>query len=244
MVNRMRHRPALLAALSALALVGCASPATGESPSAESSPTEPPAATPSPAATTLSASPTPEADDEASPAPSASASEGEPEDMDLQDGIRTNDFQRLPEELAGLNRVRAETDPGVHWAELEFMAPDQSAKMLLRIFLVRTPDGAYVPVASQDDEYAEASYASAVENLGQRSDELLEREASTPDRQWRCVEALKVETGVDQQICHGQAYGRVVEMQRLSAHEPDAQARNAAVDEVLADLSAGLDALA
>ncbi|SDL39897.1 hypothetical protein SAMN04488242_1415 [Tessaracoccus oleiagri] len=164
--------------------------------------------------------------------------------MDLQDGVRTNDFQRLPKELAGLNRVRAETDPGTHWAELEFMAPDQSAKMLLRIFLVRTPDGTYLPVTSQDDEYAEASYDSAVDNLAQRSDELLERGVSTPDRSWRCVEALQVQSGVDQQICHGQAFGRVVEMQRLSAHEPDVQARNAAVDDVLTDLSAGLDALA
>lgn len=143
-----------------------------------------------------------------------------------------------------MNRVRAESDPGTHWAELEFMAPDQSAKMLLRIFLVRTAEGQYVPMASQDDEYAEASYASAVESLEQRSDELLEREVSTTGRDWRCVDALEVEPGVDQQICHGQAYGRVVEMQRLSGHQPDAEARSAAVDEVLADLSAGLDALA
>lgn len=241
----MRHRPALLAALSAIALAGCASPAAEGSPSVESSTTEVPTAASSPATTAPPASPTPEADDEsASPAPSDSASEGQPEDIDLQDGVRTNDFQRLPKELAGMNRVRAESDPGTHWAELEFMAPDQSAKMLLRIFLVRTPEGQYVPMASQDDEYAEASYASAVESLEQRSDELLEREVSTTGRDWRCVDALEVEPGVDQQICHGQAYGRVVEMQRLSGHQPDAEARSAAVDEVLADLSAGLDALA
>lgn len=241
----MRHRPALLAALSAIALAGCASPATEGSPSVESSTTEVPTAASSPATTAPPASPTPEADDEsASPVPSDSASEGQPEDIDLQDGVRTNDFQRLPKELAGMNRVRAESDPGTHWAELEFMAPDQSAKMLLRIFLVRTAEGQYVPMASQDDEYAEASYASAVESLEQRSDELLEREVSTTGRDWRCVDALEVEPGVDQQICHGQAYGRVVEMQRLSGHEPDVQARSAAVDEVLADLSAGLDALA
>ncbi|NLE99096.1 MAG: hypothetical protein GX596_14080 [Propionibacterium sp.] len=244
-----RFTPLALTAL--VVLAGCASdePGAGDDPVVDAStpagvetatpvPSEEPSVEPEEA--TDAPVPT---DEEAASDDPEDAGQGDA-DPDLIDGVRTNDFNRLPQQLGALERISSQTDPQTHVAVLEYMAPDQSARSQVRIVLPTNADGSASPVTSDSHDEFVVGYDSMIDAFEGQGHDVIERTASTPSHEWWCAEALETQNGVDHALCQSFAHGRLVEVQHLSVAEADAAARNDRVDELLADLSQGLVGLA
>lgn len=178
---------------------------------------------------------TPGAGDTESPAQSASAPEEDADDPDLVDGVRTNDFNRMPQELGGMTRRESETDPQQHSARFNYMAPDESAMSQMLAYFPQGEDGQPGPVTSPDDPGYELAITSAVDAFAEVA-EPTQRQVNAGDLTWDCVEASQAQNDgeVDHSLCISLAYGRVIEVQYVTLHEPDIQTWQAAVDANLA----------
>lgn len=247
MVPRLVHmafprRLASLALIPLIALVGCAGDSDGGDPndaptSQPATPTSQPAATPTPPEETAA---------EASPGETATEAAAEPADADpdLQEGVRTNDFQRMPKELGELGQVSSRTDPQTHVALMEYMAADESAKIQLRAYLAESDDGTVHGVTSTSDEAYIVGYRSAKEAFEGPGNTVHEFTSSSGSHEWECVESPGSQGNIDHTLCQTLAHGRIVEVQYLAVAESDDQVRSDRVDAVLQDVADALTALA
>lgn len=252
---RIAHALATLTAL-ALGLAGCA-------PSPAGSPDDPEPAETSAAATETAAEPTAEATveeveeseapeesepEETASTPSEEPSEedgesGDPEDVDLQAGLRTNDFVRLPKQLGDMARTSLNTDPSKYQAILEYMAGDEQSR---GVVIVHIPfvDGEPSPVFDAGDPGYVQAVESAAEALKGDGKDFRERTVLAGGLEWTCMEVTEAQGGkFDHGLCATHAHGRMVELQRIAFPDGDPAARDAHTDTLLEDLAEGVLAL-
>lgn len=217
----LRH--IIAAAVPALILVGC-------SASPDVDPT---------ASTAASATPTPVETPSATASPDTSVDEGS--DIDEQDGVRTNSFNALPDEFGGMPLQGSQSDPSVHMAQRDYKAADDQTRLLIMAYIPQAQEEGYVPVSSNSDAGFRSAVDSAHLHLEDQGLEVIERSAAAGAYEWECFEALQTQaTSVDHSFCMTTGYGRVIELQRLAVHDPDAQARNSSMDALLEEISAAL----
>ncbi|HHT11643.1 MAG TPA: hypothetical protein GX013_00520, partial [Propionibacterium sp.] len=162
----MLRRLAPAAVLSLALLAGCAGAGEPAQPAetitadrTESVPaqtTEPAAEPTEPAPGTTEAnedaSPTPEVSDESTDeATSGATAEVGDANPDLVDGVRTNDFGRMPRDLGGMPQKRVETNPQEHRAVFQYEREDNRASAQLMAY-IPVIDGEPAPVFERGDE--------------------------------------------------------------------------------------------
>lgn len=250
----MLRRLAVAAVLPLALLAGCAAE-TADAPTQTPEPTvqsvEPSESAPAtelaePSPTTESVEPTPTPTLPPTTEPTLEETEDAPvedDDIDLVDGVRTNRFGAMPKELEGGYAQRSlETNPQEHRAVMEYVGESSSVQFLA---YYPTTQGEYAPVAGTSDEGYTVAVESAVEWLG-KNGPVQERSVDAGGLAWDCVEGQRAQQDgeVDHTLCVTTSYGRVIEVQRLSLHEPDVAAWQAEMDAVLEELGAGVVALA
>lgn len=204
-------------------------PAQTTEPAAE--PTEP---APGTTEANEDASPTAEATDESTDeATSGATAEVGDANPDLVDGVRTNDFGRMPKDLGGMPQKRVETNPQEHRAVFQYEREDNQASAQLMAY-IPVIDGEPAPVFERGDE----GYMTAVESavLAMRENgEAEQRHVESGGLAWDCVEAPASQQGgqVDHALCVSHLYGRVLEVQTLSVHDDDPANWRTALDNVL-----------
>lgn len=238
----MLRRLAPAAVLTIALLSGCApdpEPVTPEesvtvAETTESAPVE---ETTEPAVERTEAAPeTTQPTEEASPTAEATAEPTEAADdanPDLVDGIRTNDFGRMPKDLGGMPQQRVETNPQEHRAVFQYEREDNQASVQLMAY-IPVMDGEPAPVFERGDE----GYMTAVESavLAMRENgEAVQRHVESGGLAWDCVEAPASQQNgeVDHALCISHLYGRVLEMQMLSMHDGDLENWRTAIDNTL-----------
>ncbi len=155
--------------------------------------------------------------------------------------MRTNAFNRLPDALADTSLVESETDPSTHLAAREYHSDDEDSRLLVMAYIPGNQDDGYTPVTGSSDSRYLAVINRGFEALGAPENEIIERSPSIETYDWECYEALETQGGTfDHSFCITTGYGRVIEVQRLTVHGLDEQARNAHMDTVLEELSAAL----
>ena len=162
-------------------------------------------------------------------------------DIDEQDGVRTNSFNAMPSELGDMHLVSSESDPSEHIIQVDYMATDEESRMLFMAYMPGTEGDGYTPVSSHSDP----GFRSAVDSGKQHSEEegfdVTSRSAATDGYDWECFEALQTQSGgIDHSLCLTTGYGRVIEIQRLALHDPDEQARNSHMDDLLGEVSSAI----
>lgn len=182
-----------------------------------------------------------EEDDDASDAePSDSEDEGG-SDLDEQDGVRTNSFGAIPDELADMRQVSLETNPAEHMVQLDYMATDEQSRMLFMAYIPGSGGGEYEPVFSHSDPGFRNAVDSGVQHFDEEGFDVITRSVDADGYEWECFEALETQSGgIDHSFCLTTEYGRVIEIQRLAMHGPDEQARNSHMDELLEEVSSAL----
>ena len=228
----------VLSAISAFLLAGCAS-STDPDPPPPAEPTETESSPDGGIPTQTAGAPSPPETPTTTDDPGASIEQGG--DIDEQDGVRTNAFNAVPDELGEMRVTSSETNPSEHRAMLDYMAIDEQSRMLLTAYIPGNEDDGYTPVSSN----ADAGFRTAVDGgqrfLGEEGLDVIARSAATDGYDWECFEALKAQEGdIDLTLCATTEYGRVIEVQRLAMHEPDEQVRNDHMDVLLEDVSAAL----
>lgn len=234
-----------------LALVGCAkAPVGAPEPAGSSVPASESASSPSADPTPEPAESETEAEPEASAEPpSATASDtpsadptssADEEDVDLQAGIRTNDFTRLPKELGDMHQTSLQTDPRKHQVLAEYIADDEQSRAVV-IAHIPFVDGDPAPVTSPGDAGYRQSVQSAAEALREDGKGYHERSVTAGGLDWACMEATEAQGGrFDHNLCAAIAHGRMIELQRIAFPDDDQGARDAHTDELLADLGEGV----
>lgn len=217
----LRH--IIAAAVPALILVGCSA-----SPDVDPTPTTEPSAATTPLET-----------------PTATASTGtsvdEGSDIDEQDGVRTNSFNALPDKFGEMQLQGSQSDPSVHMAQRDYMSADGQTRLLIMAYIPSAQGAGYAPVSGNADAGFRSAVDSAQQHFEDEGLEIIERLATAGAYDWECFEALQTQsTDVDHSFCMTAAYGRVIELQRLAVHDPDAQARNSSMDALLEEISAEL----
>lgn len=205
-------------------------PTVVSSPSETASETTDDATTPSP---------------DSSPEPIASPSTEEPTvdtDLDLQDGVRTNDFGRMPTQIGDLSLVSKETDPSEHSVRLVYEAPDKTrmAQFMANFTFV---DGEQTPVVDTDSDAYRAEINSAIATYEEAGAVVDQRSVSAGGLEWDCVEAVGPEN-FDSTLCVSLKYGRLLDAQYLTVQGDDVDTWRQTVDGLLADIAEGVLALA
>lgn len=255
----MLRRLAPAAVLTLALLAGCAGgddPATPTATVTAETPAEtaaPPTASPveSP---TIAAQPTVEPTIEESGETDGAGEAEEPEstteptdergvdtETDLYDGVRTNRFGAMPTAIDSMTQRRLNTDPKNHLAQIEYVSQDEQSRLFFAAW-IPILDGERVhvtsldePVFAQEEEIAR----DAVEEVGPLS----ERSVDAGGLSWNCFESHDTSEGFDAVLCLSHRYGRMIEVQRLTAPEPDVDAWHAATDAVLAEVAEAVIAL-
>lgn len=177
--------------------------------------------------------------------PSTPESEDAPNvdtDLDLQDGVRTNDFGRMPTEIGDLALVSKETDPAEHSVRIVYETPEGKSKAQ---FMANFPfvDGEPAPLVDSDNEAYREEIESAVASYEDSGAMVDTRSVSAGGLEWDCVEAVGPEN-IDSTLCVSVKYGRVLDVQHITVHDDDMDAWRQTVDKVLADVGEGVVALA
>lgn len=161
---------------------------------------------------------------------------------DLVDGVRTNDFGAMPTEIDGLTQRSIDTNPQNHFAQMEYFSQDEQTRLLFAAFIPELQGGERKPVSSADDQgYTEALELGrkAVEEVGTPEERTLDAGGLT----WNCFEGHGNDQGTDAVLCLSHRYGRVLEMQRISAPEADIDAWRSEVEAALTEIGEAVDAL-
>ncbi len=192
--------------------------------------------------------------DEVSPEPSPDPSEQDPTsplsqddptvdvDLDLQDGVRTNDFGRMPTQIGTMGLVSKETDPGEHSVRFVYEASDKK-KMAQFMANFTFVDGESTPVVDTDSEAYRTEIDSAVVSYEEAGSSVDQRSVSAGGLKWDCVEAVGPEN-FDSTLCVSLRYGRLLDVQYITVRGDDAGARQQAVEEVLTEMGEAVVALA
>lgn len=227
---RRRILPALIVPI--LALGACAEDSPAETPTpdevttAEETPTveesesesEPTEETTTPEETESEDTGTEES---ASPEETDSGSNQE----DLVDGVRTNDFQRMPKEVRGMAQKAAETDPQSHIVKINYEAPGGDAiNMTQFVAYIPAIDGE--PRAIPDMNHPDFSAAMGMASQSMAKNVTPEtRKVNAGGLDWECIEGAEAQDSgkVDHAWCLTVKYGRILEVQRLSTTKDTAE---------------------
>ncbi len=189
-----------------------------------------------------SAQPSPEPSEQE---PASSPSQDDPTvdaDLDLQDGVRTNDFGRMPTQIGDMSLVSKETDPSEHSVRFVYEAPDKK-KMAQFMANFAFVDGESTPVVDTDSEAYRTEIDSAVASYEEAGSSVDQRSVSAGGLEWDCVEAVGPED-FDSTLCVSLRYGRVLDAQYITVQGDDAGIGQQAVEEVLTEIGEAVVALA
>ena len=205
--------------LTALSVAACSADSSSE-PASDTSAEEVTAAeeTTSEADTSSSEQTTSSSSSASSSASTSSASDAE--DYNDYDGIKTKDFFGALEKVEGMEATEVEADPKNLRASAELYNEDQSLRADVYIFMPQ-PDGRPTPVTSHSDQFMKDMHANDLEAFKEESESVTEREISTKNLEWKCIDGEGTQDNgkIDHAVCLAPFAGRVVDAQRLVLHE-------------------------
>ena len=142
------------------------------------------------------------------------------EDYNDYDGVKTKDFFGALEKVEGMEAAEVEADPKNLRASAELYNEDQSLRADVYIFMPQ-PDGRPTPVTSHSDQFMKDMHANDLEAFKEESESVTEREISTKNLEWKCIdgEGTQDDGKIDHAVCLAPFAGRVVDAQRLVLHE-------------------------
>ena len=150
----------------------------------------------------------------------STSSASDAEDHNDYDGIKTKDFFGALEQVEGMEAAEVEADPKNLRASAELYNEDQSLRADVYIFMPQ-PDGQPTPVSSHSDQFMKDMHANDLEAFKEESESVTEREISTKNMEWKCIdgEGTQDDGKIDHATCLATFAGRVVDAQRLVLHE-------------------------
>ncbi|MGV0373428.1 hypothetical protein ACUY2A_08600 [Corynebacterium pilbarense] len=150
----------------------------------------------------------------------STSSASDAEDYNDYDGIKTKDFFGALEMVEGMEAAEVEADPKNLRASAELYNEDQSLRADVYIFMPQ-PDGRPTPVTSHSDQFMKDMHANDLEAFKEESESVTEREISTKNVEWKCIDGAGTQDDgkIDHAVCLAPFAGRVVDAQRLVLHE-------------------------
>ena len=142
-----------------------------------------------------------------------------------------------------MEATEVEADPKNLRASAELYNEDQSLRADVYIFMPQ-PDGRPTPVTSHSDQFMKDMHANDLEAFEEESESVTEREISTKNMEWKCIdgEGTQDDGKIDHATCLATFAGRVVDAQRLVLHEERDQ-DNKQLEVVLEKIDAALSTL-
>ncbi len=162
-------------------------------------------------------------------------------DLDLQDGVRTNDFGRMPTQIGDMSLVSKETDPREHSVRIVYESPDEKrmAQFMANFTFV---DGERAPVVDTESDTYRGEINSAISTYEEAGSVVDQRSVSAGGLEWDCVEAVGPKS-FDSTLCVSLQYGRLLDAQYLTVQGDDVDTWRQTVDGVLTEIGEGVLAL-
>lgn len=177
--------------------------------------------------------------------PAASPSDEGPDvdtDLDLQDGIRTNSFNAMPEQVGDLDLAERNSNPAEHTFQIAWEAPDKQTFVQFMAFFPEI-DGEYTPMADTNEEFFRTALDGPAVVLEERGARVEKRSLEAGGLQWNCIEAVEGPDEADATLCASVQHGRLLDIRYLNAPEKDVDVWRDAVDQVITSISESVVAL-